>query len=86
MGKIIHFPDNRPEFKNVTEFLEDTIKVMQEEDAVAILVAAKTSSGIVVTGYRKCDFCQRQELVGHIQYDIVDQMIRANPERYGGDA
>ena len=82
MAKIIHFPDNRDEYASVTEFLYDTIRVMQDEGAVSCLVAAKTESGVVVTGYHNCDFGARQELNGHIQCDIIDQMIRSNAERY----
>lgn len=84
MAKIIHFPDNRGEFKSVAEFLQDTIGVLEEEGAISCLVAAKTAEGYVVTGYHKCDFGERQELCGHIQCDIIDQMIRTNPERWGG--
>ena len=82
MAKILHLPDNREEFESVAEFMQNTLKVLEEEGAVSCLVVAKCSEGHVVTGYHKCDFGGKQELLGHIQADVIDQMIRSNPERY----
>jgi len=82
MAKIIHFPDNRPKFDSATDFLNDSIKVLEDEKVESVLIAGRSKDGYVVTGYHKCDFGLRQELCGHIQCDIIDQMIRENPERY----
>lgn len=84
MANIIRFPIPGDEYADMPTFMKDSINVLLEEGADSVLIAGKTKDGQVITGYYKCDFGLRQELCGHIQCDIIDQMIRANPERYGG--
>lgn len=47
MAKILHLPDNREEFESVAEFMQNTLKVLEEEGAVSCLVVAKCSEGHV---------------------------------------
>ena len=82
MADIIYFPPTN-NWISVTDFLQDSIKKLEEEKAVKCLIAAKTEDGSVITAYFNCGFGEKQELLGHIQCDIIDQMIRANPDRYG---
>jgi hypothetical protein len=84
MADIIRFPRPDDEYDSTRDFLQDTILRLEEEGVESVLIAGKTKDGQVITGYYKCNFGLRQELCGHIQCDIIDQMIRANPERYGG--
>lgn len=82
MAKIIPFKSCNNDYANVTEFLQDFIQKLEDEKAVSCLLVIKTEDGFIITGYYKCDFGERLELLGHIQCDIIDQMIRANPDRY----
>ena len=83
MANIIRFPMPGDEYANMPAFMQDSINILLEQGAESVLIAGKTKDGQVITGYYKCDFGLRQELCGHIQCDIIDQMIRSNPERYG---
>lgn len=83
MAKIFHLPKKDKDFANIREFLEDAITRLEEEGIESVIIAGKARFGQVVTGYYKCDQGTKQELNGHIQCDIIDCMIRANPERYG---
>lgn len=80
VAKIIHFPKN----KSITpqDFVQEISEAVKENPAKSIMVACKLEDGSVMTGYFNCDFGTKQELVGHIQCDIIDQMIRTNSERY----
>ena len=84
MANIIRFPRPDKEYESTTDFLLDSVNILLDEGVESVLIAGKAKDGQVVTGYYKCDSGLRQELCGHIQCDIIDQMIRANPERYGG--
>lgn len=84
MAKIIKLSDKMDVFLSAEEFLEDTTAKLRDIDIEGIIIAAKCTDGTVITGYYKRDFSERQELVGHIQCDIIDQMIIANMDRYGG--
>lgn len=81
MAKILHFP--KSDAQTPEAFLEETKQAINN-DAQAIIIVVKNKSGEVITGYYDCDFSTRHELVGHIQCDIIDQMIRANTDRYCG--
>lgn len=83
MAKIIHFP--KTEAQTPIDFLEEVREVIDKEQGeivTGVLVSLKYADGHVLNGYFNLDFCGKQELVGHIQCDIIDQMIRSNPDRY----
>jgi hypothetical protein len=80
MAKILHLPNKSD---TIAEFLAEVRDNCYSENVENILIALKTCDGRVMTGYFQCDFGTRLELVGHIQCDIIDQMILANlGERY----
>jgi len=81
LAKIIHFPQSNARSPN--DFLTETFDIAKEEEIESIVVSFKLKNGEVMTGYFNADFGTRQEICGHIQCDIVDQMILANLERYG---
>lgn len=81
-AKIIHFPEEGREYASVRSYLLDVALKLELEDCDNVLIAAKNKNGEVITGYYKANFGLRQELCGHIQCDIIDQMIRANIDRY----
>lgn len=82
MAKILHFPKTDKEATTVTEFLHDAINTI-DDNAESIVVAFKNKDGSWLTGYFKADWGTRNEALGHIQADIIDQMILSNSERYG---
>ena len=82
MGKIIKLKSNQ---ENVIEFLEDAIVQARKYNVDNVMVAFKLrkehaikEDAYVMTGYCNLDMCEKQELVGHIQIDIIDDMIRRN--------
>ena len=84
MADIIRMPTKDGEYRDAQHFLEHTLEIFQEEGVeTQIVIAGKNRDGEVITGYYKCSFGEMQEICGHIQCDIIDQMIRANLDRYG---
>jgi len=81
MAKIIHFPSPKNE-DTPEEFMLDTIKTIKEMEAETIIIAAKNKEGYWVTGYLNADWATRNEALGHLQADIIDQMILSNLDRY----
>ena len=77
MGKIIKLKSNQ---ENVIEFLEDAIVQARKYNADNVMIAFKLrqEDQYVLTGYCNLDMCEKQELIGHIQIDIIDDMIRRN--------
>lgn len=84
MGKIIRLADKANVFLSLEDFLGEACEELIKHGTVSIVIAAKNAAGEVLTGYFRCDVGTRQEICGHIQCDIIDQMILANLDRYGG--
>lgn len=82
MAKIIHFPNSQAQTSD--DFLTETFDIAREQEIESIVVSFRLKSGEVMTGYFNADFGTRQEICGHIQCDIIDQMILSNLDRYGG--
>ena len=76
-NNIIKFKSN-PD--NVVDFLEDAIAKAKEYDADNVLVAIKLKNkdNYVLTGYHNLNMAEKQELIGHIQIDVIDEMIHQN--------
>lgn len=64
----------------VVDFLEDAIVKVKEYKADNILIAIKLNGqdGYVLTGYHNLNMAEKQELIGHIQIDVIDEMIHQN--------
>lgn len=77
MGKIIRLKSKQ---ENVIEFLEDAIVQARKYNADNVMIAFKLRQEDVniMTGYCNLDMGEKQELLGHIQVDIVNDMIRRN--------
>lgn len=83
MAKILHFPDPKDDQESAIDWLKDSTESILEEGQVeSMMIACKLKDRRVITGRYNCDFSKQLELDGHIKCDIIDQMIRANPERY----
>ena len=76
MAKILNFNKSN---ENVIKFLEHVIECAKEDKADNVLVAYKTKNEegepIVMTGYCNLENMDKQELLGHIQVDIIKKMI-----------
>lgn len=77
MGKIIRLKSKQ---ENVIEFLEDAIVQARKYDVDNVLIAFKLrqEEAYIMTGYCNLDMGEKQELLGHIQVDIVNDMIKQN--------
>lgn len=75
MGKIIRLKSKQ---ENVIEFLEDAIVQARKYNADNVMIAfkLKQEDAYIMTGYCNLDMGEKQELLGHIQVDIVNDMIR----------
>lgn len=82
MAKVLHFPEKDKEPSTAIEFLHDAINTI-DDNVESVIVAFKSKDGSWLTGYFKADWGTRNEALGHIQADLIDQMIKSNPERYG---
>jgi hypothetical protein len=82
LAKIFKFPFDEKDAITPTEFLHNTMNVI-DDNTESIVIACKNKDGTWLTGYFEADRGTRNEALGHIQADIIDQMIKSNPERYG---
>lgn len=81
MAKILHFPIPESE-STIEEFLKETAEIAKSDEAICAVVACKLPDGSWITGYKNADWGTRNEAMGHIQSDIIDQMILSNLDRY----
>lgn len=77
MGKIIRLKSKQ---ENVIEFLEDAIVQARKYNVDNVMIAFKLrqEDAYIMTGYCNLDMGEKQELVGHIQVDIINDMIKQN--------
>lgn len=76
-AKIIKF---KSKTDNVISFLEDAKEKVKEYEVDNVLIAMKLKNqeNYVLTGYHNLNMAEKQELIGHIQVDIVNDMIQQN--------
>lgn len=76
MGNIIHF---KTKTDNIIEFLNNVIEDVKKNNIDKIIVACKDKENqLVLTGYANLNRAEKQELLGHIQVDIIRDMIESN--------
>lgn len=77
MGKIIKLKNKNDD---VVAFLEDAINKVRENNIDNVMIAFKLrqEDAYIMTGYCNLDMGEKQELIGHIQVDIVNDMIKQN--------
>lgn len=70
----------RTKSDNVLDFLEEAIDIVKKENVDNIMIAfkLKQEDSNVMTGYCNLNMGEKQELLGHIQVDIVKDMIEQN--------
>ena len=77
MGKIIKF---KSKSDNAVDFLKDALEKAKEYKVDNVMIAFKLrqEDAYIMTGYCNLDMAEKQELVGHIQVDIINDMIKQN--------
>lgn len=65
---------------NVIDFLEEAIDIVKKENVDNVMIAfkLKQDDANIMTGYCNLNMGEKQELLGHIQVDIVNDMIKQN--------
>lgn len=66
--------------KQLTEWLEDTVRVLMSERVVSGAFAAKLENGDTYTAYFHAGCCDKVELAAHIQADAMMDAIAASRE------
>jgi len=72
MGKIINFPTAQNWLDSASNCIDDD---------TPILIAYKMQSGEVCTGWWKASLQERQELISHLQIDVMMGVVSENVER-----
>lgn len=78
MAKIIRLKTGQD---NLVEALTDILEMAKSGELSNFVFAGKCPNGEVVSAWAKADFGERNELMGHIQADIMYAMIEANMDR-----
>ena len=60
---------------DIEKLLDDTLKFYEEGDSIFIALKKNDS---IMTAYINADVGTKQEMLGHLQVDIIDQVIKAN--------
>jgi putative heme iron utilization protein len=80
MAKIIKF---KTQADNIQGYLKEFIKMVKRDKIDNIMICCKDKQHKeMCTGYFNLDMGQKMEMVGHIQADITDEMIRTNINDY----
>lgn len=77
MGKIIKLKNKSDD---VVGFLKDAINKVKENNIDNVLIAfkLKQEDAYIMTGYCNLDMGEKQEILGHVQADIINDMIKQN--------
>jgi hypothetical protein len=78
MGKIIRFKTPQD---NMIETLEFILGEAKNGNIQSFAFAAKLTDGTIGTSYFNADVGTKQELLGHIQVDIMYQVMEANMDK-----
>jgi hypothetical protein len=76
-GNIVRIPSKN---KNVLDFIEELKEKIEQDNIDNIMIACygKKDDEYVITGYVNLQNTEKQELLSHIQIDIINEMIREN--------
>ena len=76
-NNIIKFKSKTDNILEFIEELKDNVNKYKIDNRM-VACKLKDSNHYVITGYKNLTMAEKQELVGHIQIDIIDEMIRNN--------
>lgn len=77
MAKIIKMKSKN---ESILQFLEECKEevIKNNIDNIMVAMKLKQEDAYVMTGYANLNMAEKQELLGHIQVDIVKDMIQEN--------
>lgn len=75
MSKIINFKSKQDK---LNDWIEESIDFIKSNNCKSMLVLAKTQDDEFITGYFRMDTAERNEAIGHIQADILMQVVKDN--------
>jgi hypothetical protein len=80
MGKLIKaFKDTEEESKeDMLNRLDEIRKDIENGEITNLMIAGRMADGNVLTGWANCDLIERQNLIGHVQIDIMWGVVRVN--------
>lgn len=73
MGKVLKFKDD-----NIVTVLVDLLEMAKSGELKSILFAGKVEDGNIVSGWSNATPGHRQELIGHIQIDVMVAVMERN--------
>lgn len=74
MGKVLHLPGYADKERWAKEIYH---VIMERGDKIAVIIQ---TSDMVETGYFNCSVIEKQVLLGHLQIDIMHDVMRATYE------
>ena len=76
-GNIVRIPSKN---KNVLDFIEELKEKIEQDNIDNIMIGCygEKDDEYVITGYVNLQNTEKQELLSHIQIDIINEMIREN--------
>ena len=77
MAKIVHFKSKK---QKVAEWLQDLLS--QKIDAAKSIAVIINTGDEVMTAYLNADLMEKLNLKQHLEFDILDQFMAQNMDRY----
>jgi hypothetical protein len=78
MAKIIRFKTPQD---NLVEALENLLEMAKKGEITNFIFASKCSDGNIATSWSNADVGERNELVAHLQIDVMYAVVEANMDR-----
>jgi hypothetical protein len=78
MAKVIRLKTPQD---NVVENLERILEMAKKGEITGFVLAAKCPNGEVATSWANTDVGERNELVSHLQIDVMYAVVEANMDR-----
>lgn len=78
MAKIVKFRTSKDD---LIESLKYVLAKAEAGEIISFVLAAKCSDGNIATSWSKVDLGERNELVAHLQTDIMFDVMKANMDQ-----
>jgi len=76
--KIIHLFKSNQDKDEAVKSLEMLIEEIKADNVLNYCVAVELADGTVATGWNKANFIERQNLISHLQIDLMWTMVKVN--------
>ncbi|XJZ25970.1 hypothetical protein ACF5W4_11210 [Bacillota bacterium Lsc_1132] len=79
MGKVIEFKTKDQQGQeSLVRRLEELVEMAKAGEVKDFVLAGHSTDGTVLTGFSNAEINQRQELISHLQVDVVYEVCRIN--------